>query len=223
MSTLPTRIRKEIGEGQLVQFWCRHLGLEVVAEAALGLGGAFLWACFVYDLWRWTEWERAWVLLLLCIPGLFYFLFHLLNWKHEIHVVTEYEYRAGGVYYKFTGFYNYAKKSIPISTNDPVPTSFEPTWAIVWRWLTGQKVRRTVITHQGKFVVENRLVPAQLEKAILNVAGSPPHKEIEEDLPLVQLSRELREIGNSGTMPPWKVQLLMQEMWDRRFLLGDGA
>ena len=199
MKTPPEKVLNEVSENEEITYWTRRSEYEMVEEFAEGFLYIWVWSLAMLDISNALDMSSILYGLLFNLLFIWTMVREFIEWKAEVHVVTEYISDKGGSYYKFWGAFRQRDKEIPISGSSPDISTDTLLSARIWRFITGEHLKKITLSSQGRTYINGSKMSPQLKAAIKSARGSPADKN-EVDSDTVQIAREVRRMMKDGTL-----------------------
>ena len=192
------------------------IGLSVlVGESAMYISVIAI-ACL--DLYRMTGLDVFKALLVLLIFPVWHGVYATLLWESEVHVVTSFMEKEGGIYRKFSGPFTTKMDETSITRAGPdIPR--ETSFALkMWKWLTGQDITKMTLRSDGNTVIASELVPNRLYNSIAELKGEPPRRRAKDHSRVYDISGSIRSAYHDGLLKQSKASHLIETLLEGEVL-----
>lgn len=211
-------IAKEIPRNEDIIFAGRKsaIGLSALLGESTMYTAMIAIACI--DFYNLTGLDGFLALLVVLVFPIWYGVYGYLSWYSEMHVVTSFTEKEGGVYRKFSGAFSARidETSITRATPDiPRETSFSLR---LWKRITGQDITRISLRSDGNTVISSDLVPTRLYKTIAELKGEPQRRRAKDHSKVYDIASAIRMSFHDGLLKESKATRLMEILLENEVL-----
>jgi len=145
-------------------------------------------------------------------------IYGLLYWKSEVHIVSEFREKAGGIYRKIHGPFSLKIRETSITNATPDLTRDVPFVLRIWGWMTGQEVSKITLRSDGQTVIPSEFMPTRLYKAIAELKGEPGRSTQRSPTRVSDISRAIQSSYYDGIICKPKATSLMETLLEDELL-----
>lgn len=205
-------VAKEIPRNEDIIFIGHKSAIGLAALVGDSVLYASIMAVACLDLYKITGHDVFLAALVFELLPIWYGVYGVLLWKAEVHVVTSFSEKEGGIYRKFSGPFSTKidETSITRATPDiPRETSFALR---LWKGITGQDVTKITLRSDGNTVITSDLVPTRLYKVIAELKGEPTRRRSKDHSRVYDIAGAIRMSYHDGIIGRSKATNLMEAL-----------
>jgi len=205
-------VSREIPQNEDIVYICRKSAIGLAALLGESCMFVFVMGLACIDLYIKTGLDVFLALLTSLVFPVWHGIYGILLWSSEVHVVTSFTEKEGGVYRKFSGPFSTRIDETSITRATPdIPR--ETTLALrIWKWATAQDITKITLRSDGNTVITSDLVPARLYKVIAELKGEPVRKRGKDHSRVYDISGAIRASFHDGIISKAKANALTEAL-----------
>lgn len=185
-------VQKVISPNEIILYTTRGSAISLAGD----IGNALVFLSLFVSIALYS-WPMAWIL---SIFPAWYIIYSSLSFASVIHVVTEFNEKDGGNYYRLSGVFSTRADPLPINRYSPdmyIEISF---WIRVWKWITAQNLLTISVRSDAVTTLFKSDVPKRLYDIINELKGDPPKSLPKRVSNTLELSRSIRAAYHDGVL-----------------------